>query len=130
MLVRNLMKSPVVLVGPEESLRRAAQVMQEHGIGAVVVEQSDQVVGILTERDVMHAAAQMGDVEKARVGDHMSAPVVTASPNWDVTVAATEMSDRRIRHLVVLEAGRALGVLSVRDVMSVFLPERVHQQET
>jgi signal-transduction protein with cAMP-binding, CBS, and nucleotidyltransferase domain len=40
------------------------------------------------------------------------------------------MSDRRIRHLVVLEAGRALGVLSVRDVMSVFLPERVHQQET
>jgi CBS domain-containing protein len=41
------MKSPVVLVGPEESLRRAAQVMQEHGIGAVVVEQSDQVVGIL-----------------------------------------------------------------------------------
>jgi signal-transduction protein with cAMP-binding, CBS, and nucleotidyltransferase domain len=130
MLVRNLMKSPVVLVGPEESLRRAAQVMQEHGIGAVVVEQSDQVVGILTERDVMHAVAQMGDVEKARVGDHMSAPVVTASPNWEVTVAATEMSDRRIRHLVVLEAGRALGVLSVRDVMSVFLPERVHQQET
>jgi signal-transduction protein with cAMP-binding, CBS, and nucleotidyltransferase domain len=130
MLVRNLMKSPVVLVGPEESLRRAAQVMREHGIGAVVVEQSDQVVGILTERDVMHAVAQMSDVEKARVGDHMSAPVVTASPNWDVTVAATEMSDRRIRHLVVLEAGRALGVLSVRDVMSVFLPERVHQQET
>jgi signal-transduction protein with cAMP-binding, CBS, and nucleotidyltransferase domain len=130
MLVRNLMKSPVVLVGPEESLRRAAQVMQEHGIGAVVVEQSDQVVGILTECDVMHAVAQMGDVEKARVGDHMSAPVVTASPNWEVTVAATEMSDRRIRHLVVLEAGRALGVLSVRDVMSVFLPERVHQQET
>ena len=130
MLVRNLMKSPVVLVGPEESLRRAAQVMQEHGIGAVVVEQSDQVVGILTERDVMHAVAQMGDVEKARVGDHMSAPVVTASPNWDVTVAATEMSDRRIRHLVVLEAGRALGVLSVRDVMSVFLPQRVHHQET
>jgi signal-transduction protein with cAMP-binding, CBS, and nucleotidyltransferase domain len=130
MLVRNLMKSPVVLVGPEESLRRAAQVMQEHGIGAVVVEQSDQVIGILTERDMMHAVAQIGDVEKARVGDHMSAPVVTASPNWDVTVAATEMSDRRIRHLVVLEAGRALGVLSVRDVMSVFLPERVHQQET
>jgi signal-transduction protein with cAMP-binding, CBS, and nucleotidyltransferase domain len=130
MLVRNLMKSPVVLVGPEESLRRAAQVMQEHGIGSVVVEQSDQVVGILTERDVMHAAAQIGDVEKARVGDHMTAPVVTASPNWDVTVAATEMSDRRIRHLVVLEEGRALGMLSIRDVMSVFLPARVHQQET
>jgi signal-transduction protein with cAMP-binding, CBS, and nucleotidyltransferase domain len=59
----------------------------------------------------------------------MTAPVVTASPNWDVSVAAAEMHDRRIRHLVVLEQGAAAGVLSVRDVMSVFLPERVHQQE-
>jgi signal-transduction protein with cAMP-binding, CBS, and nucleotidyltransferase domain len=55
--------------------------------------------------------------------------VVTASPNWDVNVAAAEMHDRRIRHLVVLEQGAAAGVLSVRDVMSVFLPERVHRQE-
>ena len=129
MQVRNLMKSPVVSVDPDQSLQRAAQVMQEHGIGSVVVEQAGQVVGILTERDVMHAAAQLGDVSQARVGEHMSAPVVTAAPNWDVTVAAAEMHDRRIRHLVVVEQGGALGVLSVRDVMSVFLPERVHRQE-
>jgi signal-transduction protein with cAMP-binding, CBS, and nucleotidyltransferase domain len=127
--VRNLMKSPVVSVAPEESLRGAAQAMREHEIGSVVVERGGQVVGILTERDVMHAAAQLGDIQQARVGDHMTAPVVTASPNWDVTVAATEMSDRHIRHLVVLEQGRAIGMLSVRDVMSVFLPERVHQRE-
>ncbi|HZD02373.1 MAG TPA: CBS domain-containing protein [Actinomycetes bacterium] len=129
MQVRNLMKSPVVSVAPEESLRGAAQAMREHEIGSVVVERGGQVVGILTERDVMHAAAQLGDIQQARVGDHMTAPVVTASPNWDVTVAATEMSDRHIRHLVVLEQGRAIGMLSVRDVMSVFLPERVHQRE-
>jgi signal-transduction protein with cAMP-binding, CBS, and nucleotidyltransferase domain len=129
MQVRNLMKSPVVSVDPDQSLQRAAQVMQEHGIGSVVVEQAGQVVGILTERDVMHAAAQLGDVSQARVGEHMSAPVVTAAPNWDVTVAAAEMHDRRIRHLVVVEQGGALGVLSVRDVMSVFLPERVHRQD-
>jgi signal-transduction protein with cAMP-binding, CBS, and nucleotidyltransferase domain len=129
MQVRNLMRSPVVSVDPGQSLQRAAQVMQEHGIGSVVVEQDGQVVGILTERDVMHAAAQLGDIGPAQVGDHMTAPVVTASPNWDVTVAAAEMHDRRIRHLVVVEQRGALGVLSVRDVMSVFLPERVHRQE-
>jgi CBS domain-containing protein len=129
MQVRNLMKSPVVSVDPDQTLQRAAQVMQEHGIGSVVVEQAGQVVGILTERDVMHAAAQLGDVGQARVSDHMTTPVVTASPNWDVSVAAAEMHDRRIRHLVVVEEGSALGVLSVRDVMSVFLPERVHRQE-
>jgi signal-transduction protein with cAMP-binding, CBS, and nucleotidyltransferase domain len=129
MQVRNLMRSPVVTVDPGQSLRQAAQVMDDHGIGSVVVEQDGQVVGILTERDVMHAAAELGDVGPARVADHMTAPVVTASPNWDVGVAAAEMHDRRIRHLVVLEQGSAAGVLSVRDVMSVFLPERVHQQE-
>jgi CBS domain-containing protein len=129
MQVRNLMRSPVVSVDPDQTLQRAAQVMQEHGIGSVVVEQAARVVGILTERDVMHAAAQLGDVGQARVSDHMTTPVVTASPNWDVSVAAAEMHDRRIRHLVVVEQGGALGVLSVRDVMSVFLPERVHRQE-
>ena len=130
MQVRNLMKSPVVSVDPGETLQRAAQAMREHGIGSVVVEQDGRLAGILTERDVMHAAAQLGDVAQARVGDHMTAPVVTASPNWDVAVAAAEMHDRRIRHLVVVEQGGALGVLSIRDVMSVFLPERVHRQET
>jgi CBS domain-containing protein len=127
--VRNLMKSPVLSVAPEESLRRAAQVMREHDIGSVVVERGGQAVGILTERDVMHAAAELGDIREARVSDHMTAPLVTASPNWDVTVAATEMNQRHIRHLVVLEQGRPLGMLSARDVMSVFLPERVHQRE-
>jgi signal-transduction protein with cAMP-binding, CBS, and nucleotidyltransferase domain len=129
MQVRNLMRSPVVSVGPDQSLQSAAQVMAEHGIGSVVVEQDGQVAGILTERDVMHAAAQLGDVGRARVADHMTAPVVTASANWDVSVAAAEMNERRIRHLVVLDQGAAAGVLSVRDVMSVFLPERVHRQE-
>jgi CBS domain-containing protein len=129
MQVRNLMKSPVVSVGPDESLRQAARVMRDHGIGSVVVEQGDRVIGILTERDVMHAVAQLDDVGGARVEDHMTSPVVTAPPNWDVAVAATRMRDRNIRHLVCMEGGRALGVLSVRDVMSVFLPERVHQQE-
>ena len=130
MQVRNLMRSPVVTVDPDQSLQHAAQVMQAHGIGSVVVvDQGGQVAGILTERDVMHAAARLGDIGQARVAEHLTAPVVTAAPNWDVSVAAAEMHDRGIRHLVVLEQGAAAGVLSVRDVMSVFLPERVHRQE-
>lgn len=77
----------------------------------------------------MYVCLAVGGSPFERVADHMTAPVVTASPNWDVSVAAAEMHDRRIRHLVVLEQGAAAGVLSVRDVMSVFLPERVHRQE-
>lgn len=129
MQVRNIMKSPVVSIDPGRSVRAAARVMKDHGIGSVVVEREGRVVGILTERDVLHAAAQSSDLENVRVGDHMTAPVITASPNWDVTVAATEMTHRHIRHLVVVEQGQPLGVVSLRDVLSVFLPERVHQLE-
>src|SRR6266511_4223619 len=57
MQVRNIMKSPVVSIDPEQSVREAAQAMRDHGIGSVVVERQGRVVGILTERDVLHAAA-------------------------------------------------------------------------
>lgn len=131
MQVRNLMKSPVVSIAPDETLRGASQLMVEHGIGSVLVTGGDEAsTGILTERDVMTAAGKVGDLSQARVSDHMTSPVVTASPGWDVTVAAAEMVKRRIRHLVVAEGGTALGVISMRDVMSVFLPERVHQEES
>jgi CBS domain-containing protein len=130
MQVRNIMKSPVVSIDPEQSVRVAAQTMREHGIGSVVVARDGRLVGILTERDVLHAAAQLDDLRDARVGDHMTAEVITASPAWDVTVAATEMTHHQIRHLVVLEQERLVGVVSLRDVLSVFLPERVHQLES
>jgi signal-transduction protein with cAMP-binding, CBS, and nucleotidyltransferase domain len=128
--VRNLMKSPVVSIGPDATLSGAARLMVEHEIGSVLVEDEGRTAGILTERDVMRAAAKLGDLTRARVSDHLTSPVVTASPGWDVAVAAAEMVKRRIRHLVVQEAARPLGVISMRDVMSVFLPERVHQQES
>jgi signal-transduction protein with cAMP-binding, CBS, and nucleotidyltransferase domain len=129
MQVRNIMKSPVITIEPEQSVRAAAQVMRDHGIGSVIVQHSGQVVGILTERDVLHAAAQTGNLDGASVDQHMTSPVVTASTSWDVTVAATEMTHRQIRHLVVVEQDQPLGVVSLRDVLSVFLPERVHQHE-
>jgi CBS domain-containing protein len=129
MQVRNIMKSPVVTIEPDESVRTAAQVMRDHNIGSVIVTRSGRPLGILTERDVLHAAATTPNLDSTAVSQHMTAPLVTASTNWDVTVAATEMTHRQIRHLVVVEQDQPLGVVSLRDVLSVFLPERVHQHE-
>jgi CBS domain-containing protein len=129
MQVRNIMKSPVVTIDPDESVRTAAQVMRDHNIGSLIVTRSGQPLGILTERDVLHAAAATPNLDSTTVSQHMTTPLVTASSNWDVTVAATEMTHRQIRHLVVVEQDRPLGVVSLRDVLSVFLPERVHQHE-
>jgi signal-transduction protein with cAMP-binding, CBS, and nucleotidyltransferase domain len=102
--------------------------MQDNVIGSVVVHEGGRAVGIMTERDVLRAVAEGRDVEQTRVDDLMTKNLVTAGANWDVVVAATVMTSHRIRHLVVQEQERVLGVLSLRDVLSTFLPDQVHDQ--
>jgi signal-transduction protein with cAMP-binding, CBS, and nucleotidyltransferase domain len=126
--VRNLMKAPVVTIEPGRSVREAAMLMQDNVIGSVVVHESGRAVGIMTERDVLRAVAEGRDVEQTSVDDLMTKNLVTGGPNWDVVVAASVMTAHRIRHLVVQEQDRVLGVLSLRDVLSTFLPEQVHDQ--
>jgi CBS domain-containing protein len=128
MQVRNLMKQPVVTVSADQSVRQAARRMQEHVIGSVVVTDGDRLAGILTERDVLHAVATDRDLDQTSAGDLMTTELVTAGPNWDVVVAASVMTSNRIRHLVVKNNEQLLGVLSLRDVLSVYLPDQVHEQ--
>jgi signal-transduction protein with cAMP-binding, CBS, and nucleotidyltransferase domain len=128
MQVRNLMKQPVVAVGPDQSVRQAARRMREHVIGSVIVKDGDRLAGILTERDVLHAVAEDRDLDQTRAAELMTRDLVTAGPNWDVVVAASVMTANRIRHLVVQDQDQLLGVLSLRDVLSVYLPDQVHEQ--
>ena len=128
MQCRNLMKAPVVTIEPGRSVREAAQLMQDNVIGSVVVQEGGRTVGIMTERDVLRAVAEGRDAAQTSVDDLMTKNLVTAGPNWDVLVAASVMTAHRIRHLVVQEEDRVLGVLSLRDVLSTFLPEQVHDQ--
>ena len=128
MQVRNLMKQPVVTVAPDQSVREAAQRMQQHTIGSVVVTEGDRLAGILTERDILHAVAEDRDLDQTSAAELMTTELVTAGPNWDVVVAASVMTSNRIRHLVVKNNEQLLGVLSLRDVLSVYLPDQVHEQ--
>ena len=127
MQVRNLMKQPVVTVAADQSVREAARRMQQHTIGSVVTE-GDRLAGILTERDILHAVAEDRDLDQTSAADLMTTELVTAGPNWDVVVAASVMTSNRIRHLVVKNNEQLLGVLSLRDVLSVYLPDQVHEQ--
>jgi CBS domain-containing protein len=128
MQVRNLMKQPVVTVSADQSVRQAARRMHEHVIGSVVVTDGDRLAGILTERDVLHAVAEDRDLDQTSSAELMTSELVTAGPNWDVVVAASVMTSNRIRHLVVKNNEQLLGVLSLRDVLSVYLPDQVHEQ--
>jgi CBS domain-containing protein len=123
MKVRDVASSAVVAVGPAQSLRDAARLMAKHKVGSAVVQDAEQLVGILTERDVLNAVATGAEPEAVPVQEIMTGDVVTVGPDWDLVEAAGEMARHRIRHLVVYEGGQLLGVLSVRDVLPALLPE-------
>jgi CBS domain-containing protein len=123
MKVRDVASSAVVAVGPAQSLRDAARLMAKHKVGSAVVQDAEQLVGILTERDVLNAVATGADPEDVAVQDLMTGDVVTVGPDWDLIEAAREMARHRIRHLVVYEGGQLLGILSVRDVLPAVLPK-------
>lgn len=112
------MSEVVLRIGPGLTLREAASRMSERGIGAAIVEDEEwPVPRILTERDLLNAVGAGLDPDSELVRDHMSEKVITASPEWSMERAATEMSKQGIRHLVVCSGGELVGVLSMRDIM-------------
>jgi signal-transduction protein with cAMP-binding, CBS, and nucleotidyltransferase domain len=92
--------------------------MTEKGVGAaVVVDEEGQGPRVVSERDVMNSIGRGEDPDAERVADHMSDTVISASPDWSLERAAVEMSRRHVRHLVVVENGQLVGMLSMRDIV-------------
>src|SRR5919201_3147271 len=118
MLVREGMSKVVLTVGPGHSLRDAASSMKERKTGAAVVIDPDQPgPGIITERDLLVSLGDGQDPDKERVGDHLSAHLTFASPDWSLERAAEAMVRGSFRHLVVVDGGETVGILSMRDIV-------------
>ena len=118
MEVRQGMSSVVLSVGCGHTLREAARLMTEKGVGAAVVVDDDLPgPAIVSERDILNSLGRGEDPDTERVADHMTDTVISASPDWSLERAAVEMSRRHIRHLVVVEGGELVGVLSMRDIV-------------
>jgi CBS domain-containing protein len=121
MQVRDGMSKLVLTVGPSHTLREAAGMMVGKGTGAALVAGDEQPVPcIVTERDILNSLGHGEDPDAERVRDHMSEGIVAASPDWSLERAASEMSTRGIRHLVVFEGGDVTGILSIRDIVRVW----------
>ncbi len=121
MEVREGMSSIVLAVGPSHTLRQTAEKMAEKGTGAAIVY-DDETPGprIITERDILYSIGAGEDPDKETVGDHMSDSVISATPDWSLERAASEMTSRNVRHLVIVEGGELVGVLSMRDIVRVW----------
>jgi CBS domain-containing protein len=124
MEVRDGMSSLILTVGPGHTLREAAQRMTEKAIGAaVVIDEESPGPGIVSERDILNSLGRGEDPDAETVGAHMSDSVISAAPDWSLERAAMEMARRHIRHLVVVERGELVGVLSMRDIVRCWTSE-------
>ena len=124
MEVREGMSKVVLALGPGHTLRDAATRMTEKGVGAaVVVDEEYPGPRMISERDILNSLGRGQDPDAERVADHMSATLIAASPEWSLERAAMEMSQRHIRHLVVVDGGELIGVLSMRDIVRVWTSE-------
>ena len=119
-VVSNHMATDLLTVEPDARLSEAARRMAQRGVGAVLVLEGERLAGILTERDLLKAVAA-GFADEARVSEWMTRQPETVEPDESTDHAASLMIHGGFRHLPVVEGGRAIGILSIRDLMRVAL---------
>jgi CBS domain-containing protein len=117
--------SMAVTVRPEQSIREALALLERHNIGALIAVQGESPVGILSERDIVREAARNERFFTLTVADLMTRDVITGQPHDDLLTVSHTMTERRIRHLPVVDKERLIGMVSIGDVVKA---QRDHYQ--
>lgn len=134
MLVAQILKDKgdaVYSIAPDLTLQQACTELDTRRVGALIVCDSERVVGVFSERDLVKAVSADGTEALGRpVSDYMSGDVVFAEPNETVAILMGRMTDRRIRHLPVLRDARLCGVISIGDVVKCQIAEATHEAES
>lgn len=111
--------SDVATVGREATVLDAAKLMNERRIGALVVTSGDRVVGIFTERDILNRVVAVGrEPAKTKVEDVMTSPMACCRRDTRLAECKAVMSQKRIRHLPVVEEGKLYGMISSGDILA------------
>jgi CBS domain-containing protein len=126
MRVQDGMTNVVLTVGPNHSLREAARLMADRNVGAaVVLDPESPGPAILTERDVLRTLADSDNPGDELVRDHLTDGLISASPEWSLEQAAEAMIEGGFRHLIVVDGGELVGILSMRDIVRCWAADRV-----
>jgi CBS domain-containing protein len=136
MIVRTILTSKanaeVATTVASQSVGDAAKLLSKWRIGAVVVVNDKQeLAGILSERDIVRGMARFGNaVEDMTVGDLMTSEVKTCSPTDSIETLMSIMTNNRIRHLPVLDGGKLAGIITIGDVVKARLDETTMQVDS
>jgi CBS domain-containing protein len=115
---RELMSTDLVTIGPHATLGEAARELQRHRVGAALVLDDDgRFQGIITERDLLRSVAASRHPDQGRVESWMTADAITIGPQTTRDEAAAIMQERNFRHLPVIEDGKLVGMLSIRNLL-------------
>ena len=120
MIVKEVMNRNVKTVRPEDTVKDAAKIMNEHRIGSlVVVSGTGEVVGILTERDILADVVATGkSADEVKVSDIMTPNIVTITPDKTLEEAADIMTENKIKKLPVVYEGRLIGIITATDLIA------------
>ncbi len=115
----------VFSIGPEDPVLEAIQLMADHFIGALLVMKGEELVGIVSERDYARKVILLDrSAAETPAWQIMSAPVHTVSPESSMDECMRLMTDKRIRHLPVVEDGRVVGMVSIGDLVKAVIEDQ------
>ena len=118
----------VFSVGPEAPVLEAIRAMAEHHVGALLVMKGEVLAGIVSERDYARKVILRGrSSSDTPVRDIMTFPVLTVSPDTSVDQCMQLVTDKRVRHLPVIDAGRVIGMVSIGDLVKAVIAEQQQQ---
>lgn len=120
MLVKEIMTREVCKSEKDKSVLNASRKMIRFGVGSILVMEDQQVIGIVTERDIVNKLIGENNIpHKIKVQDIMSSPLTTITPNTSVREASDTMQKKNIRRLPVLENGHLVGIITDVDILKV-----------
>jgi len=115
----------IVEVRHDDTLTEAAARMRAGRVGSALVSPARGArFGIITERDILRALGEGVDPATTQVAAYATSDAVTITPEWHVVDAARTMMERGFRHLIVVDEGRVVGVISIRDIVKALLQDR------
>lgn len=114
--VREVMSTKLHTVEPADTVGEAVAVMAQNRVGSVLVMEGDRLLGIFTERDTVRALSLSHDAPRHQIVSWMTPDPKTVGPNADADEALRFMLDHGFRHLPVMDAGKVVGIVSMRDL--------------